>query len=76
MLRAREITKTNKNKSYYKGRNEINQNGVVYTQNNKSREFCYKQNFRSIAKIFYDSENFTMIEKILLYSENSSVAKI
>ena len=62
MLRAREITTTNQNKSYYKGRNEINQNGVVYTQNNKSREFCYKQNFRYIAKIS-------------LYTENSSVAK-
>ena len=50
MLRAREITKTNQNKSYYKGRNEINQNGVVCTQNGKSREFRYKQNFCYIAK--------------------------
>ena len=57
MLRAKEITKTNQNKSYYKGRNEINQNGVVCTQNGKSREFRYKQNFRYIAKFCYDSEN-------------------
>ena len=28
-LRAREITKTNQNKSYYKGKKEKNQNGVV-----------------------------------------------
>ena len=28
-LRAREITKTNQNKSYYKGRKEKNQNRVV-----------------------------------------------
>ena len=27
--RAREITKTNQNKGYYKGRKEKNQNGVV-----------------------------------------------
>ena len=60
MLRAREITKTNQNKSYYKGRNEINQNGVVYAQNNKSRELRYKQNFRYITKFRYDSENFAI----------------
>ena len=29
VCRAREITKTNQNKGYYKGRKEKNQNGVV-----------------------------------------------
>ena len=50
MLRAREITKTNQNKSYYKGRNGINQNGVIYTQNSKSRDFATGGEFLYIAK--------------------------
>ena len=56
MLRAREITKINQNKSYYKGRNEINQNGVVYTQNSKSRDFAAGGKFCYIAKISLYSE--------------------
>ena len=69
MLRAREISKKNQNKSYYKGINEINQNGVVCTQNGKSKEFRYKQNFRYIVNFRYIA-NFCYIEKFRYDSEN------
>ena len=42
MLRKREIKNNMKQQNYNEGRKEKNQNGVVCTQNGRSREFRYK----------------------------------
>ena len=80
MLKAREITKTNQNKSYYNGRNEINQNGVVCTQQKQKqiisllvKFWLHSENslvakFRYIAKICY-VEKFRYIAKFSACSE-------
>ena len=76
-FRAREITKTNKNKSYYKGRKEKNQIRSHFDQKQERTiftmhsDFCYHSENSVIAKI----ENFDMHSNFRYDSENSSVTK-
>ena len=76
-LRAREITITNQNKSYYKGRKEKNQKQSRLDKKQEQTIFAMHSDFRYhnensvIAKI----ENFSMHSNFHYDSENSSVAK-